>query len=123
MKKMIRFGLLLSIVAGSISIAATESSFPDKKKQKKSKTQKTQIVLLRDTTNCANYYEAKAIVKLTGHNPLCPKDCAEYHFETIILEKTLKTCPEGMLYNPRTLACDSAKNVVTCIHTPKCTNK
>lgn len=122
MKKIIHSTLLLPLIVASAMISATLSPNQDKTKTKKKKETPTTIILLRDTTNCANYYEAKAVIKPSKHKATCPDDCMEFHTETVILEKTLKQCPKGKLYNPRKLACDFPENVVTCTHTPKCTN-
>lgn len=120
MKKIIHSSLLLPFIVAAVMISATLS--PNQDKTKKKKETPTTIILLRDTSNCANYYEAKAVIKPGKHKATCPDDCMEFHTETVILEKTLKRCPAGQLYNPRKLACDSIKNIETCIHIPRCTN-
>lgn len=124
MKRAIYFGLFLLVAAGMVAISTGFVPSDDKKKNKKKKEvpQKTMKVLLRDTTNCANYYEAIAIIEPVPHNNTCPPDCREFHTKQTILEKTLKTCPKGKIFNARTLTCDFPENVKTCPHTPKCTN-
>lgn len=123
MKGIIRLNLIITVIIALFAISATLSPKPDKKKTKEKKETPMESVILRDTSNCANYYDAKAIVKIVPHTDSCPPNCQEVHIQSIIVEKTLKTCPKGKLYNPRKLACDFPENVVTCHHTPKCTNE
>lgn len=123
MKKIIRFNLFLTFLAVFFVISATSSPIPDKTKTKKKKETPAKTMLLRDTSNCANYYEAKVSIKQGAHTNSCPSDCTDSHLQTIILEKTLKTCPKGKLFNPQKLACDFPENIVTCYHSPKCTNE
>lgn len=124
MKKVIYFSLFLLVAAGMVAILTGSSPDDDKKKTKKKKEvpQKTMKALLRDTTNCANYYEAVVAYEILPHSNTCPPGCTEIHAKQEVLEKTLKTCPKGKIFNARTLACDFPENVKTCPHTPKCTN-
>lgn len=123
MKRIIRFNLLLTILIAFFALSATPSVVTDKNKSRKPKKSTPTIALVRDTSNCANYYETEITFKQGKHNVSCPAGCQDPHLQTIEGKKTLKTCPKGKLYNPRKLACDFPENVVTCIHTPKCTNE
>lgn len=124
MKKIIYSFLVPGIIASFLVLSAASPFLPDKHKKNKSKPSKEkpqQLMLLRDSTNCANYYEASCSIQQLPHNSYCPDNCTLPHTKIIVGNKTLKTCPKGKLYNAQKLACDFPENVA-CPHTPKCTN-